>query len=255
MEVRILGAHATEIADAKPTALVIDGTLALDAGSLCSSLTLLDQRKLKAILITHHHYDHVKDLPMIGMNFAHYGSLDVYSTAAVFETLSTHLLDGQLYPNFREWPELQPALNLIKLEEYQRVTVAGYGVEALPVPHGVPAVGFHITSPEGKSLFFTGDTAGGLSGCWSHISPEVLITEMTWPQEMEASAKRTTHLSPQLLRTDLVEFRRLKGYLPRIVLIHLDPARESQVAAEVAEVAHELGASITLGWEGMTVSV
>jgi len=255
MEVRILGAHATEIADAKPTALVIDGTLALDAGSLCSGLALHDQRKLKAVLITHHHYDHVKDLPMIGMNFAYHGCLDVYGTAATFDALSTHLLDGQLYPNFREWPELQPALNLIKLEEYQRVTVAGYGVMALPVPHGVPAVGFHITSPEGKSLFFTGDTAGGLSACWPHISPELLITELTWPQEMEASARRTTHLSPQLLRTDLVEFRRLKGYLPRIVLIHLDPARESQVATEVAEIGRELGASITLGREGMTVSV
>jgi hypothetical protein len=39
------------------------------------------------------------------------------------------------------------------------------------------------------------------------------------------------------------------------VLIHLDTAHESEVAAEVAEIAQELAASITLGREGMTVSV
>jgi ribonuclease BN (tRNA processing enzyme) len=255
MEVRILGAHVTEIAGAKPTALVIDEILALDAGSLCSGLNLHDQRKLKAVLITHCHYDHVKDLPIIGMNFAYHGCLDVYGTAAVFEALSTHLLDGKLYPNFLEWPDLQPALNFIRLEEYERISIDGYGVMALPVPHGVPTVGFQVTSPEGKSLFFTGDTAGGLSGCWEHVSPELLITELSWPQEMEEWARRTTHLSPQLLRTELVEFRRLKGYIPQIVLIHLDPAHEAEVAAEVAEIAQELGASITLGREGMTVSV
>jgi ribonuclease BN (tRNA processing enzyme) len=255
MEVRILGAHVTEIATAKPTALVIDNTLALDAGSLCSGLTMEGQQKLKAVLITHYHYDHVKDLPMIGLNLAYHGCLDVYGTASVFEALSTHLLDGKLYPNFLQWPDSRPALKFIRLEEYERISVAGYGVMALPVPHGVPAVGFHVTSPEGKSLFYTGDTAGGLSSCWSHISPDLLITEMSWPQKMEAWARRTTHLAPQLLKTELAEFGRLKGYVPRTLLIHLDPAHESEVAAEVAEIAQELGVSITLGQEGMSVSI
>ena len=57
------------------------------------------------------------------------------------------------------------------------------------------------------------------------------------------------------MREELVEFRRLKGYVPRTVLIHLDPQHEAQLGQEVAEVARELGASITLGWEGMKVSV
>ncbi|MDM8001139.1 MAG: MBL fold metallo-hydrolase [Dehalococcoidia bacterium] len=255
MEIRILGAHVTEAADARPTSLVIDDILALDAGSLCSGLSIRSQRNLKAVLITHYHYDHVKDLPMIGMNFASYGCLDVYGIESVLEALSTHLLDGKLYPDFRQWPDSQPSLKFIKLDEYERITISGYSVMPVPVPHGVPTVGFHVTSPLGKSVFFTGDTAGGLEGCWEHIFPDLLITEMSWPQSMEAWAKKTTHLSPQVLKADLLEFRRLKGYLPRTVLIHLDPARESEVAAEVAEIARELDASIVLGREGMLVSV
>src|SRR5512136_2259288 len=123
MELRILGAHVTEAASAKPTALVIDGVLALDAGGLCSSMNLDDQRRLKAVLITHYHYDHVKDLPMIGMNWAYHGTLDIYGTADVFEALSTHLLDGKLYPNFLQWPDSQPALHFIRLEEYERISI------------------------------------------------------------------------------------------------------------------------------------
>ncbi|TET86709.1 MAG: lactamase, partial [Dehalococcoidia bacterium] len=98
MEIEILGAHMTEVTNAKPTALVIDGVLALDAGSLCSSLTLSAQQKLKAILITHQHYDHIRDIPALAMNLSYQGVLQIYSTPPVFEVLSTHLLDGKIYP-------------------------------------------------------------------------------------------------------------------------------------------------------------
>ncbi len=255
MEVRILGAHQTEIGDARPTALVIDGLLAVDAGSLCSGLTLPDQRRLKALLITHQHYDHVKDLPMIGLNLAYHGCLEVYGTGALFEALSTHLLDGQLYPNFLDWPPGRPSLRFNRIEEYGRFDVEGYSVLALPVPHSVPSVGFQVTSPGGGSLFFTGDTGGGLSHCWQHIAPDLLVTELTFPGAMEDLARRKTHLSPPQLKAELLDFRRAKGYVPRVLLIHLDPAQEAAVASEVAGIARDLDASITLGREGMTVTV
>jgi ribonuclease BN (tRNA processing enzyme) len=40
----------------------VDDVLALDAGGLTSSLALSEQLGLKAVLITHRHYDHVKVL-------------------------------------------------------------------------------------------------------------------------------------------------------------------------------------------------
>lgn len=255
MEVRILGAHQTETGEARPTSLLIDGLLAIDAGSLCSGLELPDQVRLKAVLVTHHHYDHVKDLPMIGLNLAYRGCLEVYGTGVLFETLSTHLLDGQLYPNFLEWPPGRPSLRSHRIEEYRPFDAAGYSVLAVPVPHSVPAVGFQVTSPGGRRLFFTGDTGGGLSPCWEHVAPDLLITEMTFVGEMQDRARQKGHLSPPQLAAELAGFRQAKGYLPRVVLVHLDQAREAEVAAEVAGIARELEASITLGREGMTVNV
>jgi hypothetical protein len=52
-----------------------------------------------------------------------------------------------------------------------------------------------------------------------------------------------------------VQFHKLKGYFPPTILIHINPSWESEIEQEVAEVAQELGASITLGREGMKINI
>ena len=68
MHVRILGAHNIETASTRLTALLVDGRLALDAGALTSTLTLAEQDEIRAVLLTHHHFDHARDLVTLGMN-------------------------------------------------------------------------------------------------------------------------------------------------------------------------------------------
>jgi len=74
-------------------------------------------------------------------------------------------------------------------------------------------------------------------------------------QKLEQWAKLTGHLSPQLLKSELLDFRRMKGYVPPTIVIHLNPLLEGEIAPEIAEVALELGASISLGQEGMKVTL
>ena len=62
MEIRILGAHNVESANTRLTSLLVDGVLAVDAGALTSSLTFAEQEKVSSILLTHCHYDHVRDV-------------------------------------------------------------------------------------------------------------------------------------------------------------------------------------------------
>ena len=68
MRVRVLGAHQLETRDTRLTSFLIDGVLAVDAGSLTSGLTLAEQETVAAILITHHHFDHCRDLLTFGLN-------------------------------------------------------------------------------------------------------------------------------------------------------------------------------------------
>jgi len=46
--------------------LLVDEELAIDAGSLASGLTFEEQARLSAVLLSHGHYDHVRDVPAVG---------------------------------------------------------------------------------------------------------------------------------------------------------------------------------------------
>ncbi len=257
MEVRLLGAHNTESKNTRFGCVLIDDTIALDAGGLTSGLSLANQLKLKAVLLTHYHYDHVRDIPALAMAFIMANSnIEVYSTQTVRDTLATYLLDGKLYPNFlvRPSPE-NPTMKFTVLEPNVAVWVGEYIVLPVPVNHAVPAVGYQVTSPCGKSLFYTGDTGDGLSACWDKISPQLLLVEVTMSNRYTESARQAGHLTPGLLKEELNNFRSMKGYLPDVVAVHIDPRLEKEIKEEIRAVALELDASITVGREGMRISL
>ncbi len=254
MDIRILGAHNCEAKDIKCVSFLIDDILALDAGSLASSLSISEQRKLKAILITHYHYDHVRDIPILGMNLLlNSATISLFSTAPVRDKLTAHLLNGDIYPNFLERPTDNPTIKFTVIEPLKTRQIEGYEILPVAVGHSIPAVGYQVTSPEGKKVFYTGDTGQGLSECWGYISPDLLIIELTMPDKYENAARKTGHLTPVLLKQELISFREIKGYLPRILAIHINPYLEAEISAEIAPVAAELKASITLAREGMQV--
>jgi len=247
-----LGVHNCESQNTKFISLLIDDTLAIDAGGLTSSLSFPAQQKLKAILLTHQHYDHIRDVPAIAMNFYLCGAtIDIYSTQPVYNALTTYLLDGKLYPKFLEQPQGNPTIKFTLIEPYQTEQIEGYSILAVRVNHAVPTVGYQITSPDGKVVFYTGDTGPGLADCWERVAPQLLITEVTATNKYEEFAKESGHLTPSLLKQELTSFRKLKGYLPQVVVVHMNPDMEGEIETEIATVAKALNSSITLAHEGM----
>lgn len=258
MKIQILGAHQFESKGNRLTSLLIDETLAIDAGGLTSALPVEEQKKIKAVLLTHHHFDHTRDLVTLAANCGFYwrGQLEVCGLRYTLERVTDCLLDGKMYVNFLEYPNKeQPCVLLRNIEAYERKEIAGYEVLALPSSHPVPTVGYEVSSPERKSVFYTGDATVGISRCWKHVSPQLLITEVTGLNKYGDWLRRSGHLSAMLLKEELIQFRDLKGYLPRIVVIHLGNAFQDEIAREVAEVAEQLGADISLGYEDMSITL
>jgi len=256
MKIRLLGAHKIETKTTRCACLLIDDILAIDAGAITSRLSLKAQQKIKALLLTHRHYDHVKDLPMLAMNLFLGGkNLDVYTIKSVTEDVQGYLSDGVLYPDFSKEPADKPALRFNIIQPGVEVIIEGYKILPVPVNHSVPVVGYQVTSPAGKKLFYTADTGPGLSKCWEQVSPDLLIIEVTTKSECNDFALEAGHLTPSLLKVELEAFRKIKGYLPSVLTIHTDPRDEKQVVAELAEVAGALKADIMLGAEGMRLEL
>ena len=256
MNIQFLGAHNCESQSTKFVSLLIDDILAIDASGLTSSLPFEAQQKLKAILLTHHHYDHVRDIPALGINFyLYHTTINIYSTQPVYDTLTAHLLSGELYPNFLEKPKQNPAIKFTIIEPYRAEQIEGYSILPIKVNHTVPTVGYQVTSPEGKTVFYTGDTGPGLADCWKRISPQLLITEVTGANSYEEEAIETGHLTPNLLKQELITFKEVKGYLPPVVLVHMSPTLEEEIKAELAAVTKALNSPITLAHEGMQLNL
>lgn len=254
MHVKILGAHNCESKDFKLASLLIDDVLAIDAGALTSSLSFHEQQKLKAILLTHQHYDHIKDIPLIAMGaLLHETTVNIYAAQVVYDALTTHLMNGKLYPDFLKKPQDSPAVRFTLMEPGKTENIGGYSIMAVPVNHSVQTLGYQVTSPDGKAMFYTGDTGLGLADCWKSISPRLLIIEVTAPNEYEAFAREMGHFTPSLLKQELNSFRELKGYLPQVVTIHMNPLQEKAIKAEIDAVAKSLNAPITLAHEGMLI--
>jgi ribonuclease BN (tRNA processing enzyme) len=256
LDIQLLGAHSAESSTSKCMSILINESLAIDAGGLSSSLSLSEQNKLKAILLTHSHFDHIKDIPMIALNlFYQQSSLKVFCTSDVRNAIESHLLNDVLYPRFQEIPPEKPTIVFELIKPGEPRYIEGIAVSAIPGSHIGNTVGYLIGGRENKCVFYTADTGLGLSDSWNLVSPDMLVAEVTLPDSYRDFAIKTKHLTPHFLAIELIEFRERKGYLPQVVVVHMCPAFEPQIRKELAEVSLELEHPFTIAHEGLRILI
>jgi ribonuclease BN (tRNA processing enzyme) len=259
VHLQILGAHQVESAEGRATALLIDDTIAIDAGGLTGGLTIKEQAAIDNILLTHYHFDHISDLPYIGLLALESSrQIEIHCTQPVYDTLLQSILNGVVWLNlFRPIPGGPSAAFahrrvsaglLFKVKQY----------EVLPLDnrhHAVPVTAYQLTSPDGRRLLYTGDTGPGIRDIWALVQPDVMVTEVTAPNAREQIARLAGHLTPALLEAELVAFRDQKGYLPRVIVCHVNQLGEDEVNRELDEVARRLPARLEIAREGMRIDL
>ncbi len=260
MQIRLLGAHNLESKTSRHTCFLIDGHLAIDAGSLASALSPADQQRVRAILLTHHHFDHMRDVPTMALaTLEDPTPIDVYGLAPTLDGVRRHLIDGDTYPDFSKPLNNAKAakLRLLPVKPGSLHKVLTYEVDAVPMAHPVPSVGYIVRAASGACMAYTGDTSGQLQPFFSSpMGVQVLFVEVTFPNRMLERAKITGHLTTSLLRNELSSAQKAKRPLPRIVAVHRSLPHHQEVLGDLEQLARELSTvSITPGIEDMVLDL
>ncbi len=255
MELTILGAHQAESDRYRFFSLLVTESLALDAGSLSSSLTWEAQAKIRSVLITHAHFDHVKDLNTLGFNHFNRGlQLDIYCLPEVREAVRSHLFNKDIWLDLSERPAASPTIRFHDVEPHRTFALEGHTITPIPSRHTVPTIGFLIAR-NGRSFYYTGDTGPGNAAKWVEANPDLLITEVTYSSKMDSLSMEACHLTPGRLKLELANLREALGRIPKVLIVHVNPVFQEEVAGELDEVSRELAADISQANEGLIITV
>lgn len=214
---------------------VINGCLAIDAGSIGFQSSVDTQRKIRDVFLSHGHMDHIASLPMF-LDNVHQPGPDFVRIHALPETLDS--LRKDVF-NDRIWPDLvricqeeSPFMKLCPIQIGDTVTAGDLRVTAIALDHVVPTIGF-IASDSGGSVAFVSDTAP-LDSIWDVLNgiPDLkaLFLEAAFPTRMAWLATKAKHLTPTLFAEGC---QKLKHRIP-IIAVHIKPAFYDEILSEFA---------------------
>ena len=225
---------------------------------MASALTPAEQGQIRAVLLTHRHFDHTRDIPTLAlMTLDDPRQIDVYSLPETLEGVRAHLIDGDVYPDFtKKLTDAPPKYRFQPVQPGVCFKVLDYEVKPIPQPHPVPVVGYIVRSNSGACMAYTGDTGGNLLPFFQdQLSPQVIFVDVTFPSRMEFLAKLTGHLTPNMLREQVLEASKAKLRLPKMVAVHMNVPTRDEVIPEVESIANELGIDLSAGAEEMVVEL
>ncbi len=242
MEIRVLGCYGGELPGYRTTCFLVDSRLAVDAGALTSALSIKDQSKVDAVLLTHSHLDHVRDLGFLTDNV--FGKREspvcVYALPHTIRSLKEHIFNNELWPDFSRLPDPEnPVIEFNEIPAEEPVEVAGYEVQAVEVSHTVPACGLIVKNRD-RAFAVSGDTAP-TQRIWEVVSKEEalkeLLLETSFPDRLVHRAEDTGHLTPGTAQAELEKLGRPDV---NVRLYHMKPQYLGEINKEVLSADHQM---------------
>jgi ribonuclease BN (tRNA processing enzyme) len=240
LKIRILGSSGSEVAGHRAPAFLVDGESLLDAGTIGLSLNIREEQKLRRIILTHAHFDHIKGIPFMLDNLVTRGrvhAITVISGREVIKDLKSNIFNNKIWPDFSKIPSPgRPILRYRTVSTSREERIDGYRLVMTRVNHTVPAYGIILINPKGKRIAYTGDT-GPTDGFWKKVvkyQVQHLIVESSFPNRLEELALKTGHLTPALLKKELAK---MKNPPTKIFLMHAKPQYFPEIEQEIHGIA------------------
>ena len=241
MKLHVLGCFGGDLKGRFPSFLINQATL-LDAGTIGTALSHEDQLRIRSILLTHHHIDHLLGIPFYAD--AIYGRnsnpIKIYGQSEVLSQMKKHLLNDVLWPDFTKLPSIEnPTLQLVEVEDGQ-IYSCDSTLNFMPISTCHTCVSNGYLLAEGNICFiYSGDT-GPCEMFWDSIKQYLkthpscrigaLLIECSFPNRMTEFAIATQHLTPHLLQIELDKLG-MPGI--RVLIFHMKPQFISEIEREI----------------------
>lgn len=217
------------------TCFLIDDCVAVDAGSIAIALTNEQRPKVKDIIVTHPHLDHIASLPIFIDDL--YPTLKepirIHATPEVIGLLERDVFNWNVYPRFSDLKnDYGPVMEYVPIPIGTPFKVGHLTVVAVPVNHIVPTVGLVVSDGQ-KSVAFSSDTAE-TEDFWRIVNEmkglDALLIEASFPDRMAKLAEVSRHFTPASL---VQELKKLTHNGMDIMAVHLKPTYREEIIAEL----------------------
>lgn len=245
MIIQVLGCHGSELTiddgngrllECRTCGFLVNETCMVDAGSVSAGLRDAEQAKIRHVLLSHAHFDHIKGLPLLADNLvgrSPEGPVKVHALQEVLDDLRRHIFNDVIFPDFTRLPTPDTApLAYHPFDDEKTFAFDRLEVTAIRVNHIVPATGFIIREGD-TALLYSGDTSE-TRRIWEVAAKEprlkAAFIETSFPNDFHELAKVSGHLTPEMLAREFIKIGRPD--LP-VYVYHLKPSYRSVITAEL----------------------
>lgn len=225
--------HATS--EQRLTCFLIDECVAVDAGSIALATTSEQREKVRDVIVTHPHMDHIASLPIfIDDLFPTLKSpIRVYATPEVIDLLERDIFNWNVYPRFSELKnDYGPVMEYVPIPTGEEFKIAHLTVTAVAVNHIVPTVGLVVS--DGRTTVALSSDTYETDEFWNIINRapklQALLIEASFPDSMAKLAEVSRHFTPASLKRELGKLNH-KGV--EILAVHLKPAYRQVIIDEL----------------------
>jgi ribonuclease BN (tRNA processing enzyme) len=179
---------------------LINDTVAIDAGCLGFFGSVEDQAKVRHVLISHTHMDHVASLPIFVENCfdGRQDCVTILASKVVLDGLQSDIFNGRIWPDFIGMSSPKtPFMKVETIESGRSIQIDGLTITPVEVDHLVPTLGFVVD--DGNSTVVIASDTGPTEELWrisrSRPNLKAIFLEAAFPNKMQGLADLSKHLT------------------------------------------------------------
>ena len=219
---------------------IIDGCVAIDAGTLANAVTSDERGQIRDVVLTHAHLDHIAGLPLFIDDLFPILTepVRVHATQEVIDVLETHIFNWSVYPRFSELKNRYGGvITYREIRHQEEFEVRHLRMRSVAVNHRVPSCGFLIRDDQ-TTIAITGDTAE-MDLFWDTVNSlenlDALLIECAFPNDFEELSTISHHLTPSKLEREL---EKLELPCP-VFVINIKPSHIEAVSSQLAALGRQ----------------